>query len=541
MPASRLLCSHTDNADATCSSGARRLTLGPGGYGMAMALTTQDPTATISAAQSLWLEDEPPAPRPPLAGDVEVDVAVIGGGITGITTALLLKRDGARVAVVEAAQVGAGVTGCNTAKVSALQSTIYSTIRSRHGTEGAAAYADASRAGVDRVAALAADEGIDCDLHRRAAFTYAADDAERSSVEKEFDAARDAGLPVDWAFDVDLPFQVAGAVRLDDQIEFHPVRYVRGLADAIDGDGSMVLEGTRALSVHDGSPCTVRTEHGTITAEQVVVATHYPLLDRGLFFARLEPQRSYCIAARVRGELPQGMSINAGSTTRSVRSYGDLLVLGGEGHQTGATKATPERYQRLEQFARRHWDVQEVTHRWSAQDPIPYDHLPVVGRYSPLSSRLYVASGFMKWGLSGGTMAAILLADLLAGRDNFWARHFSPDRLSLRSTPKLVEMNTKVGMHFFGDRVAPAQASESEDVPRGQARVVRDGLGKKGVYRDDEGVPHAVSLRCTHLGCLLRFNSAERSWDCPCHGSRFDVDGTVLEGPATQPLERREP
>jgi glycine/D-amino acid oxidase-like deaminating enzyme/nitrite reductase/ring-hydroxylating ferredoxin subunit len=508
---------------------------------MGMASTTKARIPnTTSGSESLWLEDEPPTPRPALRRDISVDVAVIGGGIAGITTALLLKRDGARVAVVEARRVAGGVTGCNTAKVSALQQTVYSTIRSRHGEQAAAAYADANRAAVERVASLAAEEQIECDLRRRPAFTYAADDSELSSVEKEADAARAAGLAVEWATDVDLPFPIAGAARLDDQLEFHPVRYVRGLAAAVDGGGCVVFEGTPALSVHDGSPCRVRTPGGTISADRVVIATHYPLLDRGLFFARLEPKRSYCIAARVHGDLPQGMSISAGSTTRSIRSYEDLLIVGGEGHTTGATEATPERYQRLEQFARRHWDVEQVTHHWSAQDPVPYDHLPVIGRYFPLSSRLYVASGFMKWGLSAGTAAAILLADLMAGRDNFWAQHFAPDRLSLRSAPKLAEMNTKVAIHFFGDRATPAQADDAAAVPRGQARVVRDGLGKIGVYRDDHGALHAVSLRCTHLGCLLRFNSAERSWDCPCHGSRFDVDGEVLEGPATQPLARRE-
>jgi glycine/D-amino acid oxidase-like deaminating enzyme/nitrite reductase/ring-hydroxylating ferredoxin subunit len=507
---------------------------------MAMATVRNLPAQTTSGDESLWLEDEPQAPRPPLNGDITVDVAVIGGGIAGVTTALLLKREGARVALVEAQRVGGGVTGCNTAKVSALQSTVYSTIRRRHGEEAATAYADASSAGVERIAALATEEQIECDLGRRPAFTYAADDSELRSVENEADAARAAGLPVEWATDVDLPFGVAGAVRLDDQLEFHPVRYVRGLADAVDGDGSVVLEGTRVLAVRDGTPCCVLTRGGTITADRVVVATHYPLLDRGLFFARLEPQRSYCIAARVRGDVPQGMSISAGSTTRSIRSYGDLLIVGGEGHTTGATDATPERYQRLEQFARRHWNIEEVTHHWSAQDPTPYDHLPMIGRYFPGSSRLYVATGFMKWGLSGGTMAALLLADLMAGRDNSWAPHFAPDRISLRSAPKLVEMNTKVAIHFVGDRATPAQASDAAAVPAGQARVVRDGVGKIGVYRDDNGALHAVSLRCTHLGCLLRFNSAERSWDCPCHGSRFDVDGEVLEGPATAPLARRE-
>jgi nitrite reductase/ring-hydroxylating ferredoxin subunit len=234
------------------------------------------------------------------------------------------------------------------------------------------------------------------------------------------------------------------------------------------------------------------------------------------------------------------MSISAGAPTRSVRSHGDLLIVGGEGHQTGSRDAVPARFERLEQFARKHWDVSAVRYRWSAQDPSSYDHLPVIGGYSPLSSRLFVASGFMKWGLTTGTFAAIVLADLIAGRENAWAPRFAPNRLSLRSAPELVQMNAKVGAEFFLDRVAPAEAGSAEDVPRGEARVVRTGLGKAGVYRDDEGGIHAVSLRCTHLACLLRFNSAERSWDCPCHGSRFDVDGEVLEGPAVNPLERRD-
>jgi glycine/D-amino acid oxidase-like deaminating enzyme/nitrite reductase/ring-hydroxylating ferredoxin subunit len=494
---------------------------------------------TVTATGSLWL-DPPSLPRiDPPSGDVEVDVAVIGGGIAGVTTALLLKRDGARVALVEAGRVGGGVTGANTAKVTALQATVLSAIRSRHGEDAAAVYARASRSAVEEIATLAADEAIDCDLHRRPAFTYAADASELDAVEAEHAAAADAGLPVELVDETDLPYPVAGAVRLDDQIEFHPVRYVRGLAAAVDGDGSLVLEHARALSVDEGKPCRVRTTAGSITAGQVVVATHYPLLDRGLFFARLEPVRSYCVAARVRGGLPQGLSISAGQPTRSVRSYGDRVVVGGEGHPAGSPQATPERFARLEAFAREHWDVIAVTHRWSAQDPVPYDHLPMIGPYVPGASRLFVATGFMKWGLTGGTLAAMLLRDRLAGRDHPAASTFSPNRLSLRSAPRLAWMNTRVGADFVGDRLRPWQAGGEADVPRGEARVVRDGLGKTGVYRDEQGGVHAVSLRCTHLGCLLRFNAAERSWDCPCHGSRFDVDGEVLEGPATRPLDRR--
>jgi glycine/D-amino acid oxidase-like deaminating enzyme/nitrite reductase/ring-hydroxylating ferredoxin subunit len=495
---------------------------------------------SVTSADSLWLSTAPGIRYPPLGGDLDVDVAVLGGGIAGLTTALLLKHEGARVAVIEAVRVGSGVTGCTTAKVSALQSTIYSTIRRHHGRDTAAVYADASLAGVERLATLVHGEGIACDLERRPAVTYAAGPDEVDAVESEAEAAVEAGLDAVPTDSTDLPFRVHFALRLADQLQLHPVRYVQGLAAAVEGDGSSVLEGTRATKVEHGPPWRVRTARGIVTAGQVVVATHYPMLDRGLYFARMKVERSYCVAARMRGAPPQAMSINAGSPTRSIRSCGDLVIVGGEGHQTGARKAEPARYEQLERFARDHWPVESVEHRWSAQDPIPYDRLPVIGRYAPFSSSLFVASGFMKWGLASATFGAIILADLIAGRDNPWAATFDPHRLSLRSAPELVRMNAKVGAEFVLDRVLPA-AGSAAGVPPGEARVIRDGLGKKGVYRDQQGGLHAVSLRCTHLGCLLRFNAAERSWDCPCHGSRFDVDGGVLEGPAVEPLGRRDP
>ncbi|HEX3336986.1 MAG TPA: FAD-dependent oxidoreductase [Jatrophihabitans sp.] len=496
---------------------------------------------TTSGAQSLWLDTAPSTHYPQLTGDIEVDVAVIGGGIAGLTAARELHRDGARVAVLEAARVGSGVTGCTTAKVSALQSTIYTTIRNRHGNATAASYAEASVAGVEQLATIVAQESIECALERRPAFTYAAEESDRSEVQREAGAAAQAGLAVQLVDAADLPFPVHGAVRLDEQLQLHPVRYVQGLAAAIDGNGSYIFEQSRALGVDEGQPCRVRTADGEVRAEHVVVATHYPFLDRGLYFARFTAQRSYCIAVRLKaGAPPQGMSISAGRPTHSIRSDGDLLIVGGEGHSAGAGEATPERFARLEEFARTHWDVASVTHRWSAQDPVHYDHLPVIGPYRPGSSRLWVASGFMKWGLATSTFAGQVLADGIAGRHNPWAGTFSPNRLSPRSLHEVAQLGTRFAVDMVGDRIRPLGARAAHDIPAGEARVLPDGLGRKGVFRDDDGALHAVSVRCTHLGCLLRFNSAERSWDCPCHGSRFDVDGGVLEGPAVHPLERRD-
>lgn len=502
-------------------------------------------TTTTTAQHSLWLEAMPETGYPTVTGDAAFDVAVVGGGLTGLTTALLLKRAGLRVAVIEADRVGAGVSGNNTAKVTALQATVYSALTCQHGVAAAADYADASLAGVDLVARLANQESIDCDLARRPAYTYAISQDERPAVRAEAEAARQAGLPVTFEDpgEVDLPFPVHGAVRLSDQIVLHPLKYALGIAAAVHGDqGCQVFEHSRVHQVKEGSPCRVMTSGGVITADRVVVATHYPILDRGVFFARLEATRAYCIAVRLRnGSPPRGLSINAGSPTWSVSSAGELMILAGQSHPTGQRRPSQGAFDRLVAFARQHWDLAQVTHRWSAQDPTAYDQLPMIGTYRPGTHRLYVATGFRKWGLATSAVAARILTDLLTDLPSPWASRFSPHRLSLRGTPRLAMLNARAAVDFVGDRLRPAPADGSREILPGRARVVRDGLGRTGVYRDETGTLHAVSLRCTHLGCLLRFNEAERSWDCPCHGSRFDVDGAVLEGPATTPLARRDP
>lgn len=490
---------------------------------------------TTTADQSLWLSALPATPHPPLTGAHSFDVAVVGGGITGLTTALLLKRQGLRVVVLEAARVASGVSGNNTAKVTALQSTVYSQIRRAQGLAAAIDYATASQTAVKQVADLVKLEGIDCDLRRAPAVTYAYTESEVNAVDHELITARQVGLPVRASVDVDLPFEVHAAIRLDDQIALHPVKYLRGLAAAIDGDGSRVCENSRVLDV---SGSRLSTADGKVHAAHIVIATHYPTLDRGLFFARMELTRAYCIAARV-ATPPTALAISTGSPSWSIAAHEDKLILAGQSHATGQPAVEP--FRRLEDFARKHWQVEEITHRWSAQDPTSYDHLPMIGTYTPGNTTLFTATGYMKWGLTSGTFAASLLADLITGKPNDLADRFSPHRFSLKSLPDLVKKNAEVAVQMVGDRVLPADATSSENLPRDHAHVIRDGLGKTGVYRDQDGQLHAVSMRCTHLGCLVRFNAAERSWDCPCHGSRFDVDGSVLEGPATKPLPRRDP
>lgn len=499
---------------------------------------------TVSAAHSPWLLDDV-TPAPAASGALTADVLVIGAGITGVTTALLLARAGLDVILCEAAGVAGGASGLNTAKVSALQATIYSDLTERHGVQTAAAYAAASVAGVETVAELAGLLAPDAGLRRRPAATVAGTPEQIETVERELAAARAAGLPVRARDQIDAPIPCHGAVFLDDQLSLHPVRYVRGLLAAAQQAGARLYENSRVTSIKTGTPHRVRTAAAEISARHVVVAGHYPMFDRGLYFTRLEARRSYCVAAPLpgsqsgpqSGDAPETMAITAGEPTRSFAVVDGMAILGGEGHTSGARNIRPDRYERLTRDLLAWCRVTEVPFRWSAQDPVSVDRLPMIGAYLPGAPGLWVATGYGKWGLSTGTVAAGILADLVMGRQSPWAQTFRPTRFTLKSTPKLAKMQAKVAVDMLGDRLRPGEAASAEAVAPGSAAVVRQGHKQIGVYRDPDGVAHAVSLRCTHLGCLLRFNAAETSWDCPCHGSRFDVDGEVLEGPAVHPLQ----
>jgi glycine/D-amino acid oxidase-like deaminating enzyme len=444
--------------------------------------------------RSLWLQGRERVERPPLTEDLSADVVVVGAGIVGLTTALLLEREGASVVVLEMRHVAAGATGYNTAKLTSLHGLTYSSLVSKHGREMARTYGEANEAGLARVFELADELGIDCDLRRKPNYTYTEDAAEAGKLRDEAELARELGLPASYVEETDLPFAVAAAVRFEDQAEFHPVRYVDGIAAAL---RAPIHESTRVTGAGSGR---VDTAGGAqVRAQHTVVATHLSFLDRGLYFARCHPERSYVVAGRV-SDPPAGMYISTESPSHSIRAHGDWLLVGGESHKTGQADAA-ERYERLARWARERFGL-EPELRWATQDQMPVDNVPYVGRHDPVSSDLWVATGFKKWGLAMGTAAAELLAARVRGRDHAWAELFDPQRICARaSAPSFVKENANVALRFAGDRVT-----------------------KRG------------NPRCTHLGCLLDWNDAEETWDCPCHGSRFAASGEVLEGPAVRPL-----
>ncbi len=493
---------------------------------------------------SLWLDTAPESDYPRLDRPLSVDVAVLGGGIVGVSTALLLKRAGMTVAVIEADRIAGGVTGHTTAKLTSLHGLVYDRISSSFGDDGARAYGEANQAGIEQIAQWVADEQIDCDFRRKPNYTYASSRESLDDIEREVEAAQRAGLPASYTEKADLPYPIAGAVRFEDQAEFHPRRFLLALAELIVGDGSHVFEGTRATGVSEGRPCRVETTGPPLTAGNVVVATHFPFLDRGLYFARIHPERSYTLGVRIRGAAPEGMYISAERPTRSIRSHpvadGEILIVGGEGHKTGQGGDTLARYQALERFAHEHWDVESVDYRWSSQDNEAVDHVPYIGKLAPHSPRIYTATGFRKWGLAQGVAAAMILEDLILDRKNPWASLYDPARMKpLAAAKDLVKENANVATHFIGDRLTKRGGRPAEELAPGEADIVALNGEKVAGFRDDDGALHAVSPVCTHLGCQLNWNSGDRSWDCPCHGSRFSPDGEILHGPAVKPLERR--
>jgi len=492
---------------------------------------------------SPWLEgEEGRKHRPRLEDEACADVVVVGGGITGLTCALRLAEAGRDVILLDQSSIGSGTTGHSTAKVTSQHGLTYASLLARYGHDAIRAYARANEEAKE-VIAERADSGIDCDFRRRDAWVYATGTSDRALLEAEVRAAKRAGLPAKLVDEVPLPFATDGGVVFAHQAEFNPQRYLLGLAERFEARGGTIYEDTRATGVSDGSPVRLETEHGAVIAEHAVIATLIPFLDRGAFFARAFPTRSYCVTAAVAGPIPEGMLITATPPMRSLRGirHGDreLLMIGGEGHDTGTREAEPARYRQLAEFAHRHWNVESIEHHWSSQDFSASDSVPYVGRLHPFTEHLWIATGMKKWGITNGTVAAEIISDAIGGREHPAADLFSSTRLRVRELPKLVMENAKVPMHFIGDRIRNRGNRPIEDLAPGEGAIVSAGGGQVAGYRDDDGHLHAVSTRCTHLYCQVNWNGAERTWDCPCHGSRFSVDGEVLNGPAVDALPPR--
>ena len=431
---------------------------------------------------SVWTETAKRPEFETLKRDMKTDVLIIGGGIAGILCACFLEQAGVEYALVESGRICDGVTKDTTAKITSQHGLIYHKLVRQFGVERAKLYWQANQQGLEQYRSMCRE--IDCEFQMQDAYVYALDD--RRKLEQEVDALQHMGVAHRLVCATALPFPVEGAVCFEDQAQFHPLKFLCAVAK-----GLRIFEHTRVLELKPGEAV---TQQGTIQAEKIIVATHFPFLNKhGSYFLKMYQHRSYVLALENAPRV-NGMFVDQEQTGLSFRHYRDLLLLGGGGHRTGKPGGG---WQELEQFAQRHYPGCRVVSRWATQDCMTLDGVPYIGQYSKRTPGLYVDTGFNKWGMTSAMAAAMLLTDLVQGKRNPYQEVFSPSRTMLR--PQLAVNGMEAAAHLL----------------------------------------HPTTPRCPHMGCALRYNRQEHSWDCPCHGSRFSEEGQLIDNPATGPLKNR--
>ena len=491
---------------------------------------------------SLWMATAPPRALPPLGEDLRTDVAVIGAGIAGITTAYLLALEGRRVVVLEDGAVGGGETGRTTAHLSNAMDDRYHVLERLHGEEGARLAAASHAAAIDRIESIVAAERIACDFQRLDGYLFVPPGESLEILDAEFEAARRAGLR-DLRMVPRAPvtsFNSGPCLLFPRQAQFQPLAYLGALAEATGRRGGRIFGAAHVTGVEAGPPAVVSTEGGhRVTADFVVCATNTPIIDWLVIHSKQAPYRTFAIAARVpTGTVPTALYWDTADPYHYVRLHNDVLIVGGEDHKTGQEDDAYDRFAYLESWTRERFPIGEVEYTWSGQVMEPVDGLAYIGRNPADKAHIMVATGDSGQGMTHGTIAGILLADLIAGRPNEWERLYDPARKTLRSAAEYLKENVNVAKQYL-DYVSPGEIGSAEEIRPGHGAILRQGLAKLAVYRDEQGALHALSAVCTHLGCIVHWNSLERTWDCPCHGSRFGVDGAVLNGPAVSGLEKR--
>jgi glycine/D-amino acid oxidase-like deaminating enzyme len=492
---------------------------------------------------SLWLDHAAPVPDDVLDPDERLDDLVVGAGLTGLTTGALLARAGRRVAVVEARSAGAVATGNTTAKLSLLQGTRLSRVLRHQSERVARAYVEANREGANWLLDFCDSRGVE--VQRRPAVTYAAARSEVDRVRREHDAAARLGLDVQWRDELDTPFPSYGGTMLADQAQFDPMDVLHALASELRAHGGSLHQGRRVVAVSAGGTPTARLDDGTrLVCVNVVLATGSPMLDRGLYWAKLEPQRSYALAfASEQVDVPLEMYLSAGSDSRSVRGApkGDqtLLLVGGSGHAVGRTRSERAHVESLRDWTANYFPGAVELHQWSAQDYASHDGIPHMGALPRGRGHIYVATGYEKWGMSNAVAAARTVSGQILGSPPSWSRSLNHRVTRPSGAATLLRTNAHVGQSLVSGIVRAAARPAPEHPAAGTGRVGRS-LPLPTGRATTNGTTCAVVGICTHLGGVLKWNDAAESWDCPLHGSRFAPDGSVLEGPATKPLRRRD-
>jgi glycine/D-amino acid oxidase-like deaminating enzyme/nitrite reductase/ring-hydroxylating ferredoxin subunit len=490
---------------------------------------------------------------------MDTDVCIVGAGIAGLTTAYLLAREGKSVIVVSERQPGDGQTGRTSAHLVSAIDDRFSELYRTHGEQATKLAYQSHAAAIDRIESIVDVEDIDCDFARVDGFLFLREGDAEKTLDVELDAAKLIGVadvqklaraPLD-------AFDTGPCLRFGRQGIFHPLKYLAALTRCIQRDGGRIFCGNRAIDVQGRDPekpddrCTVRLDNGRkVTSNAVVVATNTPapIQNWAGIYTKQVPYRTYVIGARIpRGSVPSSLYWDTGWPYHYIRVDSvtdpnfDILLVGGEDHVVGQLPEGAAPFLRLEQWARERFKIiVEVPYRWSGQTQEPVDALAYIGRAPIDKLHVYVATGDSGMGLTHGTIAGILLTDLIQSRPNPWAKIYDPSRKPTSTLRKYLSYAADT-LKTFKEYVTPGEVASEEELPPGTGALVRSGLKKVAVFKDDSGTVHRRSAICTHLGCIVQWNPVEHTWDCPCHGSRFDVEGRVLMGPATDDLKPAEP
>ena len=471
--------------------------------------------------ESIWSQTCQLRQREALPGDMKTDIAVIGAGMAGILIASALQGAGRRVVVLEAKRTAGGQTRNTTAKLTCQHGLLYEKLIRTLGEEKARQYAQANAAALMEYRRIIADRNIDCELEQRDACVYGSNAAQ---LRKEAEAAAALGLPAFFVEETKLPFPTAGAVCFANQAQFHPLKFLQTISEPL-----TIYENTSVQSVEENQLITTR---GRVQAEQIVFACHYPFVNfPGMYYARMHQERSYVIALENAARM-DGMWIGAEQGAYSFRNYGPLLLLGGGGHRCGENSAGG-RYDLLRQQAALWFPGSREVAHWSAQDCVTADSVPYIGPYAASRPNWYVATGFQKWGMTSSMVAAMLLRDRICGKENPWAEVFDPGRFDEKTLTGLAQESVQA-VKGLAKQLFQIPAEAAKELTPGHGGVVFWKGKKLGVYKDESGALWPVDIRCPHLGCQLEWNPDERSWDCPCHGSRFDYRGKLISGPAQE-------
>jgi glycine/D-amino acid oxidase-like deaminating enzyme/nitrite reductase/ring-hydroxylating ferredoxin subunit len=492
--------------------------------------------------QSFWMASTPDHNYPSLNEDLKLDVAIVGGGITGILSAYLLKQKGLNVAILEADRILQGTTGHTTAKITSQHELIYSQVKSKISEDFASQYADANESSIRMLEAIAKENNIECDWVPQSAYVYTLQDKYVEKIQAEAKVASDFGIKATYLEEIPLNFPIKAAVRFDNQAQFHPRKFLQALAKKITSEGVQIFEQSRIVDIEEDGSYILSTAQGhTISAEKVIIASHYPFYNKhGFYFTRIYPERSYVVAIKAKEKYPGGMYITAEDPGRSLRSqvseHGELLLVGGEHHKTGQGEDTLKHYQALVDYANESFTVEDIPYRWSTQDCMTLDSLPYVGHFTSNTPNLYIATGYGKWGMTNSMAASTILRDLIVDGRSAWQDVYNPSRETLLASAKnFIVENLNVADQLIEGKISPLP--QSIDIKPGEGKIIEANGQRAGAYRDEQGTLHIVDTTCTHMGCELNWNSAEKSWDCPCHGSRFSYEGDVIEGPALRPLD----